>query len=196
MNRNRRIALFAAALFCLSAVAFVAVAKYVKDVPFEGQVTFTADLADTFILTESEATRQTDGTYSLSGEQVPNNTYILMPGVDVPKDPKITITGKTAIPAYLYVEVSSNLPATVTYEMKGHWNLLTDVTGPKGGKVYVYDTLLDGTPADLTISILENNTVYVSDELSRDTAATLTFHAYLFQNIGTAKESFKPTTTP
>ena len=40
MNKNRRIALLLAVLFCLSAVTFVAVAKYIKDIPFTGNVTF------------------------------------------------------------------------------------------------------------------------------------------------------------
>ena len=89
MNKNRRIALLLAVLFCLSAVTFVAVAKYIKDIPFTGNVTFKADLAETFTLTESEAKPNTDGTYSLdTSKSVESNTYVLMPGVDVPKDPR------------------------------------------------------------------------------------------------------------
>ena len=142
MNKNRRIAFLLAVLFCLSAVTFVAVAKYIKDVPFTGNVTFTANLAKTFTLTESEAKRKTDGTYSLdTTTSTDENPYTLMPGVDVPKDPKITIKGKTAVPAYLYVEVCSNLPTTVTYYMATGWTDL-GITGPKGGKVYVYGTVL------------------------------------------------------
>ncbi|MBR5264576.1 MAG: hypothetical protein IKV50_07780, partial [Clostridia bacterium] len=97
MNKNRRIALLLAVLFCLSAVTFVAVAKYIKDIPFIGNVTFKADLVENFTLTESEAKRNTDGTYSLdTTTSTDKNSYTLMPGVDVPKDPKITIEGKTA----------------------------------------------------------------------------------------------------
>lgn len=187
MNKNRRIAFLLAVLFCLSAVTFVAVAKYIKDVPFTGNVTFKADLAETFTLTETKAERQTsegtyDGTYILSGEQVTQNTYILMPGVDVPKDPKITITGKTAVPAYLYVEVCSNLPTTVTYYMATGWEDL-EITGPNGGKVYVYGTVLNGTTPNLTIPILENDTLKVSQNLLRGTTATMTFYGYMAQQV-------------
>jgi len=186
MNKTRRIALLLAVLFCLSAVTFVAVAKYIKDVPFEGQVTFTAALAESLTLTESEANRNPDGTYSLdTSKPVENNTYTLMPGVDVPKDPKITIKGKTAIPAYLYVEVNSTLPEGVTYALTGKWTLLEGHSN-----VYYYNDVLP--TGDSTVQILNNNTVYVSDKIPRDTVATLTFRAYLFQNIGTPKESFKP----
>ena len=185
MNKNRRIAFLLAVLFCLSAVTFVAVAKYIKDVPFSGNVTFTADLAETFTLTESEATRKTDGTYSLNtSKSVESNPYTLMPGVDVPKDPKITIKGKTAVPAYLYVEVleSEYFPATVTYSMAEGWEDL-EITGPKGGKVYVYGTVLNGTTPDLTIRILKNDTLKVSQNLLRGTTATMTFYGYMAQQV-------------
>lgn len=178
MNKNRRIALLLAVLFCLSAVTFVAVAKYIKDIPFTGNVTFKADLVENFTLTETQAVRQTDGTYILSGEQVTQNTYILMPGVDVPKDPKITITGKTAVPAYLYVEVleSKNFPDEVTYTMAEGWLPLEGVPN-----VYYYETPITGTPAALTISILKNNTLTVCDQLPRGSTGTLSFHAYMAQ---------------
>jgi hypothetical protein len=178
MNKNRRIALLLAVLFCLSAVTFVAVAKYIKDIPFTGNVTFKADLVENFTLTETKAERQTNGTYILSGEQVTQNTYILMPGVDVPKDPKITITGKTAVPAYLYVEVleSKNFPDEVTYTMAEGWLPLEGVPN-----VYYYETPITGTPAALTISILKNNTLTVSDQLPRGSTGTLSFHAYMAQ---------------
>jgi hypothetical protein len=178
MNKNRRIALLLAVLFCLSAVTFVAVAKYIKDIPFTGNVTFKADLVENFTLTETKAERQTNGTYILSGEQVTQNTYILMPGVDVPKDPKITIEGKTAVPAYLYVEVleSKNFPDEVTYTMAEGWLPLEGVPN-----VYYYETPITGTPAALTISILKNNTLTVSDQLPRGSTGTLSFHAYMAQ---------------
>lgn len=188
MNKNRRIAFLLAVLFCLSAVTFVAVAKYIKDIPFTGNVTFKADLAETFTLTETQAVRQTDGSYILSGEQVTQNTYILMPGVDVPKDPKITITGKTTVPAYLYVEICPDLPATVTYGIMPHWKAL-GIKGPHGGDVYVYAypdgtvIILDGTVKDLTIRILDKDTLYVSDQLDRGTTATMTFYGYMAQQV-------------
>ena len=191
MNKNRRIAFLLAVLFCLSAVTFVAVAKYIKDIPFTGNVTFKADLAETFSLTESEAKRNTDGTYSLdTSKSVESNTYTLMPGVDVPKDPKITIKGKTAVPAYLYVEVleSKNFPATVTYSIVSHWKAL-GIKGPHGGDDYVYAfpdgtvIILDGTVKDLTIRILDKDTLYVSDQLDRGTTATMTIYGYMAQQV-------------
>ncbi len=182
MNKNRRIAFLLAVLFCLSAVTFVAVAKYIKDVPFTGNVTFKADLVEKFTLTETKAVRQTSGSYILSGEQVTQNTYTLMPGVDVPKNPMVKITGKTAVPAYLYVEVCPDLPATVTYKIADHWTDL-GITGPHGGDVYVYTSVLDGTVKDLTLPIIDKEILYVSDTLDRGTTATMTFYGYMAQQV-------------
>lgn len=190
MNKNRRIAFLLAVLFCLSAVTFVAVAKYIKDVPYTGNVTFKADLAEKFTLTETKAVRQASGSYILSGEQVTQNSYILMPGVDVPKNPMVKIEGKTAVPAYLYVEVCPALPATVTYKIaKDYWTDL-NITGPHGGKVYVYTSdldgtvkVLDGTVENLTLPIIDKDTLYVSDKLDRGTTATMTFYGYMAQQV-------------
>lgn len=189
MNKNRRIAFLLAVLFCLSAVTFVAVAKYIKDVPFTGNVTFKADLAEKFTLTETKAERQTSGSYILSGEQVTQNSYTLMPGVDVPKNPMFKIEGKTAVPAYLYVEVCPDLPTTVTYKIADHWTDL-GITGPNGGKVYVYNTvLIDTTDLSDPIYILDGNTLYVSDTLDRGTTATMTFYGYMAQQVSGRDEN-------
>lgn len=182
MNKNRRIAFLLAVLFCLSAVTFVAVAKYIKDVPYTGNVTFKANLAKNFTLIETEAERQTDGTYSLTESETSENSYTLMPGVDVPKNPMVKIEGKTAVPAYLYVEVCSNLPDTVTYAIVSHWTDL-GITGPHGGKVYVYTSVLDGTVKDLTLPIIDEEILHVSDKLSHTTTATMTFYGYMAQQV-------------
>ena len=196
MNKNRRIAFLLAVLFCLSAITFVVVAKYAKDIPFSGTVTFKAHLADNLTLTESQAIRQANGTYTLNtATPVSGNTYVLMPGVDIPKDPKITVYGKTAVPAYLYVEVViSALPADITYAMADGWGKLTGITGPQGGTVYVYNTLLNGTPNEVTVQILKNNTLTVSQKLSQTATGTVTFYAYLCQQNGSAEASFNSAT--
>lgn len=182
MNQKRRIALLLAVLFCLSAVTFVAVAKYIKDIPFTGNVTFKADLVKTFTLTESQAVYTENGTYSLvPNTSVAGNTYFLVPGVSIPKDPKIILEGKSAVPAYLYVEVIDTLPAKADYTVASSWTDL-GITGPEGGKVYVYNTVLDNT-TDLSapIYILEDNLITVDKELPRGSSGALKFHAYMAQ---------------
>lgn len=189
------LALFLVSLVLVTAFSSAVYAKYIKKTEFKGNVTIQADLAEDFKIIESQASRNEMGEYSLvSDTEVSGNEYILMPGVDIPKDPTIKITGKTALPAYLYVEVVDNIsdPA-VTYSLADRWQLLADVTGPNGGKVYVYNETVDGSTANMSVPIIKGNTVYVGQTLDHSAAAkpfSIKFHAYLLQKPdGTTNET-------
>ena len=205
-------AIIAALLVCLLSLTYV-YAKYVREVPLEGEVIISGQLATKLELFESAVKRQTDGTYKLLDTEVTESqSYILMPGVDVPKDPQIRITGKTAIPGYLFVEVvDSSLPAKVTYTMADCW-LDTSLTGANGGTVYVYASgttpvILNNTNCSDTFNthILENDILDVKDSFAGG-SGTLLFNAYLYQKIGSAEASLadaqnsftnnQPTTAP
>ena len=181
----------------LAATAGVVYAKYIRTFEQTVNVTVTADLAESVALYESQAVKKDDGSYSLNSEsRVTQNTYTLLPGLDVPKDPTIEIVGKTNVPAYLYIEVVDKLNASIAYTLKSEW-LDISVTGKNGGKVYVYAK--DGVPVKLqsfdklTIGILEDNKLIISDSLPRDTEVSLTFHAYMAQvdNDRAPKEVFE-----
>ena len=167
------------------------------------QITVSADLADTLEVWEHEAYRTDLGDYKLmTGEEdveeslVHGNNYTLMPGVDIPKDTFVRVTGKTEIDAYLYIEVKStvNDPA-VTFEVdSAGWTALTDgenaVTGPGGGKVYVYR---NGTKLNLAnfsgeqkIAVLTDDEVKVGQALDHSSTAdssVLTVYAYMAQAL-------------
>lgn len=164
-------------------------AKYVKDVPFDGKVTFTADLAGNFELFEHQAVKNNStGEYSLGEAEVSANTYILIPGLNVPKDPTVRITAKSTVDAYVYVEL---LPTTdldgISYEIDSCWKKL-DITGKN---VYVYFDTVNNTPFVVdesfgtsgsgTINIIKDKTFTVSDSVKGKTTQTITFHAYMAQ---------------
>ena len=158
-------------------------AKYVKGVDFTGNVTVSAELVDTFLLYEHKVDRNELGKYVIDpANDVSSNEYILMPGVDIPKDPTISITGKTDIPAYLYIEVVDGITdSAITYSLTTVWTEVADITGPNGGKVYVY------TPAmteDMEIQILQGNIIIVSQTLDHSNVSksySLDFYAYMAQ---------------
>ena len=113
-------------------------------------MTFTAALAEDVILQEHKAERNLDGSYSLTDQIAtadPNgnyNSYALLPGLDIPKDPYITIMKKTPIEAYLFVEVVEKGDVgtdgkVITYAMDSSWLKLNGVTGKHNGTVYVYN---------------------------------------------------------
>ena len=179
----------------LIGVTTFAVGKYIKTISVQSTVTFTAKLAESVVLTESKIKRNTDGTYETTGETIAAGEiqpYSLIPGLDVPKDPHIIITGKTAIPAYLYIEIVDSTIDTydsqpvITYSVISDWTAATDAEMPPqhGGIVYKYNTKLNTAFDKQTYYILTNNEVTVSQHLKHaDTDGTdlLTFYAYLVE---------------
>lgn len=157
-------------------------AKYVTQEQTTGQVTITADIG-TIALWESRAVRQPSGAYELdAATPVATNSYDLIPGLDIPKDPYVVITKKDALPVYVYVEVVDGLGtgSGISYTLSADWEDL-GVTGPNGGKIYAYKSQIT---TNQTIDILENNTVYVSQKLNKAAGnLELTFHAYMYQAI-------------
>lgn len=190
------LALFLVSLVLITAFSSAVYAKYIKKTDFKGNtVTIQANLAEDFTLTESKANRTEMGDYVLdTTTPVQTNQYVLMPGVDIPKDPTIKITGKTALPAYLYLEVvDTNTDSAIKYDMADRWQLLAGVTGPNGGKVYVYNETVDGSTANMEIQLIKGNTVYVGQTLVHSASAkpfSIKFHAYLLQKPdGTTNET-------
>lgn len=170
--RTRLTVLILLVLLLIGLISFAS-GKYVKDQSFDGRVTFTASLADGVTI------RETTG-----------NEYLLIPGYDIPKDPSITVTGKTKIPAYLYVEVVDRIGNdAVRWQIDDtNWDELTNVTGSNGGKVYVYKTVLTGTP-DGSINILAGQKITVGQHLNCDGRTIqdgLTFYAKLIEKVGDA----------
>lgn len=189
--------------------------KYVTDTELKsGTVEFSAKLAESIVVREHKVDRAPNGEYILSASDAddayitdksspPEQGYILIPGVDIPKDPEVVITGKTDIPAYLFVEVVKTYsggtpvdPASdpVTYEVRDCWKkvVATDnLRQPQssGTDLYVYSTIegkpivikgdgTAGTPVEYPI--LEGDMVYVSQHLRHmNHTASITFKAYL-----------------
>ena len=153
-------------------------AKYMTSVPLSGTVRFNAELVDNVTLQEHQAVRNVDGSYSLniSADTTNSNTYIVMPGVDIPKDPYFTITDKSSIDAYLYVEIVDNSPVTVTYNLTDDWTNLNI----QGRNVYVYNGVFQGKTQN--INILLDNKVYVSDKYNPVPGGfNLNFYGYMVQ---------------
>lgn len=190
----------------IAAIAFVGVAfgKYIQTSQFTETLQFNAKLADSFQLLEHEALRQPDGSYVLDATATETtNEYILIPGLDIPKDPHVVITNKTSIEAYLYVEVVDKTDnGAIVWSMADHWLLLDGLQGKKDkGAVYVYapggkPTPLTRQEGDRVIYLIKDNTVYVNQGLlGAKTADILTFYAAMgevnAEKEGTAVENAK-----
>lgn len=142
-----------------------AYAKYVTERSLTGTLTVTADIG-TVTVQEHKAVPQSDGSYTLSGETTTDgNTYsVVLPGLNLPKDPHVVISGVTAdIPVYVFIKVETDtLPDTMTYELHDDWKPVDDYTD-----VYVYSDTNGPVQVteNQTIYILTNNEIVVSQKL-------------------------------
>lgn len=208
-NRRKYILIFSLAALLVVAIAIgLSQAKYKTEKVMQGKVRFTATLAENLKIQEHSAVREHDGSYKLNTDADPVQVqeYKMMPGVDIPKDPFVTVEGKTNLPGWLFVEIDdSKLPEEVTYAVRTEW-IDTGRTGDYGGKLYVYNKALvtadtqQGT--DDAIELTEfyilatddrNNTLTVSQALKRSTDAKLDFYAYLCQVITQPEGAEAPT---
>lgn len=161
-------------------------AKYTTEVLIANEADYTNTLAESFRLLDVPVVQNTDGSYAVdqSSDAEPTDgfSYKLIPGITLPAAPYVEITGKTQIPAYLYLEVDNTGDAALTFDAK--WTAL-DVTGKKGGTVYVYDngTALTGDDDAAVLTI----PTFTVDKLSKypdDLAeGNVKVYAYLLQKV-------------
>lgn len=136
-----------------------------------------------FTLYESQAVYDENlGIYSLHATETTKsgNTYSIFPGVNIPKNPTVQFQNLNEN-AYLYIEVTANLPTGVTYSIDSNkWEYLK-------GNIWVYkgeystDYIITAANDLRTISILENNQIVVGNSYSPSSAFELKFNAYMIQ---------------
>lgn len=141
------------------------------------------------------------------------DNYKMIPGFEIPKDPKAWITDGS-VDAYLFVKVeeSPNFDSFMTYAIAGGWTLLS-VEGDSFDDVltddnkintdvndtYVIFRVVDGNEIDTKFDILADNKVTVKGEVTKDMMESakndnpaLIFTAYAHQLYSTNGEEFTP----
>lgn len=178
-------------LLCAFLATFfgLVLAKYVEKQEILGSVNVSAELG-TISLYEHEAKRQADGSYAFTDKVVSGNEYVLMPGVDVVKDPYVIVDKNSdLLPVYVYVKVKSNLEDSITFEVdSNNWQVITEYnTLAYDVGVYVYT---GGTGEALAVTgdldkiyILDKNKITVGRKLlsSGVNSDQLIFTAAMFQ---------------
>lgn len=120
-----------------------------------------------------------------------NNTFPMVPGNPIAKDPKVTVKADSE-DCWLFVKIdeSANLDDFITYVVAGGWAALDEETYPG-----VYYRRVDKSEEDVTFSVLAGDEVTVKETVTKDmlealdkTAETnypkLTFTAYAVQRDG------------
>ncbi len=183
---------FVAALVLVLAVAVAAVAsavtaKYVGQKDVKATIGLKADLAESITVYEHVANRQTDGSYELDSSAITEEgqTYMLMPGVDIYKDPTVRVTGYTGLPAYLFVVTEVSEYGTVLgFNMADGWQSLSG----HGGVWYKELTSADIPGEDETYkdypvleTLADGYQIDVFETLPRESKYTFAFKAYIGQ---------------
>lgn len=137
------------------------------------------------LISDADKAVQCDSVYELNKEEVQDNIYSeVLPGVDIPKDPFIRITGKANVPCELYVKaVVKDLPDTVKYEMADGWEFFDSEILQSGGTAYTYkyNKVIDSTFGGTVYVIKDNKLEVLESYVGNGNTFTLTFNAWLVQ---------------
>lgn len=133
--------------------------------------------------TDSVVNTFTYGDINIGLTETPRD-YKITPGVDIKKDPKVTVDANSEA-CWLFVKVEKeNWNEKVTYEIANGWNALT-------GQTDVYYREVGAVTEDTSFNVLKDNEVTVSDTLTKDEVdqlkgknTKLTFTAYAVQKDG------------
>ena len=152
--------------------------------------------------TETVTNTFTYGKINITLAETTGTNYKIIPGTDIPKDPKVTVKGGSEA-CWLFVKVEESgtfVADKVTYAIADGWKALE---GEKG----VYYREVAAVTADTDFSVLEGDKITVKDTLTKgdikDIAATnptlkITAYAVQQENIADAAAAWKaanPTTT-
>lgn len=136
--------------------------------------------------TDSVINTFTYGDINITLAETTGNSYKIIPGVDIAKDPKVTVKANSE-DCWLFVKVEEAgtfVDGKVTYSIADGWTALT-------GQTDVYYREVSAATTDTEYYLLEGNKVTVSDTLTKEdiqniTNPTLTFTAYAVQKDGIA----------
>lgn len=143
----------------------------------------------------------TYGNINITLAETTGEDYKIIPGKDIPKDPKVTVTAGSE-DCWLFVKVvEENWPAAafedgtrkVSYTIADGWTRVE-------GQTNVYYREVKATDTAREFPVLKGNIVTVSDQLTKGdiqaTPPTLTFTAYAVQqeNIADAKTAWEKVT--
>ncbi len=150
--------------------------------------------------TEPVVNTFTYGNIDIALAETTGTDYKIIPGKDIPKDPKVTVKGGSEA-CWLFVKVEESgtfVADKVTYAIDKDW---TALEGEKG----VYYRKVAAVTADTDFSVLEGNKITVKDTLTKgdikDIAATnptlkITAYAVQQENIADAATAWSKIPQP
>ena len=125
-------------------------------------VTETDPVVNTFTYGDINITLHETGT-NKDGDSDPNtNTYPMVPGHTITKDPKATFkAGSENAWLFVKLEKTANFDDFMTYEIASGWTALDNVDG-------VYYREVSKSDADAEFTVIKDNTVTVKGEVTKE----------------------------
>ncbi len=159
-------------------------------------VTNTFTYGDIDITLEETDTSKTPGDETDQGDDDndPNtNTYEMVPGTDIKKDPTVTVLGDSE-PCWLFVELgeSANFADFMTYEMAAGWTKLEDGVWYRK-TAYSADDQDFGVLLNDTVSVKSDVTKKDLNDLDADESypeLTVTAYAVQYEGFATAADAW------
>lgn len=126
----------------------------------------------------------TVGKVEITLSETTGENYKLVPGAAVNKDPVITLKAESD-PCFVYFKVNNTekLSDYLSYSVADGWKALSGVPD-------VYYRYVEGTKEDIAFPLIQDNTVFVNENLTEDDLATvnitpaITFFGYAIQAEG------------
>ena len=192
---NKKMGIVAVCVALALLVAVFGTIAYLSAVTDPATNTFTVGNLisdpDNFVVKEHLAVDEDgDGVYTLNtGTEVDGNSYTVLPGVALPKDPFIATLEELKMDAYVFVEVKDTTGSSLNVVVDSDkWVLISGVTGPQGGQVYAMkanDGIVAAGDKLGPITILKNDTVTVNNDEVSDAGSqfggSVTFYGYMIQ---------------
>ncbi len=170
----------------VSVKAFVAILALVLALGCAAGGTFAWLVATTDTVTNTF----TYGDINITLAETTGNSYTIIPGVDISKDPKVTVKANSE-DCWLFVKVEESgtfVPQRVTWSIAEGW------TKGDGTKIpaNVYYRQVSTATTDTPFDVIKDNKIYVSAELTKSDIQTITaenqpklkFTAYAVQKDG------------
>ena len=138
--------------------------------------------------TDSITNTFTYGDINIELTESTGESYKIIPGVNIEKDPKVTVKANSE-DCWLFVEVKEEgtfVANKVTYSIDDGWTQGDGTNIPAN----VYYRSVDAVKSDTDFAVLKDNKIYVSEELSKSEIPSitaqpkLTFTAYAVQKAG------------
>ncbi len=107
-------------------------------------------------------------TYKLkTDELVTGNTYhVIVPGMDIEKDPFIRLYGDNEVSYRLYLEIVSDRPEICRYTLSTEWSKADELFPAKhGGDIYVFQTTIRPHESRDISNLFVNRSVHIPEDI-------------------------------